>query len=105
MPISGRPVATYSLQCFAEPDHQVERHHAPGAERVAVREAAGDADQAGLGERLGIGGELGGEHDHRVGTGELEGERQVAVAVGAGPGDDERRRSGSCHRLRERSGG
>ena len=67
----------------------VEGEQASGAERVAVAEAAGDDDEVSLAEPPGIGRQLVDEDDLRLGAGELEGERGVAVAVRPGAGDDE----------------
>ena len=74
---------------------EVERHHAPGAERVAVREPAGHTDQGGLRQQLGTVGQLGREHDGGFGARQLECQGQIAVTVRARAGHHERR--GAAH--------
>ena len=74
---------------IAESDHQVERQHASGAERIGVAEAAGDDGESSLVEEVGPTDQFIGQHDPRRGARQFEREFRVVVAVGAGSGDDE----------------
>src|SRR5690606_5012492 len=88
-PDHGAAAGDELAQLLPESDHQVEREHATRTERVAVREPTGDCQQLGALQEVMVLGELGGQHDRRVGAGELERERHVPVTVGARSGDDE----------------
>ena len=78
-------------QPFAEPtavgEGEVEGEHAAGAEGVAVAEPAGDDEDAGGVEQPGRAGELAGEHDGRLGPGEVERQHGIGVPVRPRPGD------------------
>ena len=87
-------------QTLADADVEIECEHAARAERVAVRESTGDREELGVVEQSRILGEFGREHDRGVGAGQLEGEREVGVAVGAGTGDDEGVRRAHASSLR-----
>ena len=93
IPMTGRPLATNARRRSPSrppsPAMRSRAEHAAGAEGVAVAEPAGDDDDAGVVEQLRPGDQLGGEHDRRLGAGEVEGEHGVGVAVRARPGDDE----------------
>ena len=109
----SRPARDENLEAVADADHrlaggdeggeriaqirrEIERPQAPGAECVGVGEPAGDAQQAGLGEALGLFAELADVGDDRLGAGAVERVGRVGIAVRSGRGEHER--DGPAHR-------
>ncbi len=92
---AGDEVAQPLAEAAAVGQREVEGQHAAGAEGVAVAEPAGDDDDARRVEQLGPGRQLGGQHDGRLGPGQVERQHGVGVAVGPRPGDHDAPSAGS----------
>ena len=90
-----RPTVDGGAKWVTEGDAEIEGEQSTGAERVAVAESTRHDDQCRPIEWRWIISEFRGEPDGRVGSGHLEGEGDVGVAVGSWTGDDER--GWSCH--------
>ena len=75
---------------------ELRSQHAPGREVVAVTEAAGDDEDLGAGQEVGVGPQFGDVDAVGDRAGPGEGEGGLVVAVGAGGAEDDR--GGAGHR-------